>query len=513
MSIEIFRGTKRNKRVLNTSMLSDMLCEMRGIADGNLSHASIRLERAFDEEFENNRSPKGRENARDLTSEIYGKLYEDSERLESPTDSVHARIHRALESTEEFKTLKDVVDGDPDFASFVTRKLISSIYDKIPQLMKEEQQRQENKGNGGDGDQQGQGDKGQSGPPTKTENSLKRELSQASSELTKQVAEGKRMLGGISSKGGFRPGTEESVKDTTGSRACLINMLNASKDLRRVLKLAGRLRFYANAMKSKAQPSVGAITSIERGADITRILPSQFAGLTHPVLRKLTLARIASGDALQYKMEEKEKEGRGPLIILVDESGSMDRMDGDFLGVKDLEGMNNMSVANGITMAMVGSAVKQKREVTVIGFTGRICHVTHFKKGKFLTKRNPSVPDYDNMKDFISMTESQAIQKVSDRSPGGGTNFHRAMEAGFTFAEKQKKADVVIISDAAATVYESERKRFQAVKDRLGTRLFGIVIGGGTFCSDMDKILDQKVDMNKELLDGAGRILNATSSD
>jgi len=87
------------------------------------------------------------------------------------------------------------------------------------------------------------------------------------------------------------------------------------------------------------------------------------------------------------------------------------------------------------------------------------------------------------------------------------------MEAGFTFAEKQKKADVVIISDAAATVYESERQRFQAVKDRLGTRLFGIVIGGGTFCSDMDKILDQKVDMNKELLDGAGRILNATSSD
>ena len=179
MSIEIFRGTKRNKRVLNTSMLSDMLCEMRGIADGNLSHASIRLERAFDEEFDNNRSPKGRENARDLTSEIYGKLYEDSERLESPTDSVHARIHRALESTEEFKTLKDVVDGDPDFASFVTRKLIRSIYDKIPQLMKEEQQRQENKGNGGDGDQQGQGEKGQSGPPTKTENSLKRELSQA----------------------------------------------------------------------------------------------------------------------------------------------------------------------------------------------------------------------------------------------------------------------------------------------------------------------------------------------
>ena len=282
--------------------------------------------------------------------------------------------------------------------------------------------------------------------------------------------------------------------------------------MRRVVNLAGRLRFYANAMKSKAQPSVGAITSIERGADITRILPSQFAGLTHPVLRRLTLARIASGDALQYKMEEKEKEGRGPMIVLVDESGSMDRVDGDFLGVKDLEGMNNMNIANGVTMALVGSALKQKRTVTVIGFTSYITHVTQFSAGKCWGTKYKCPPNYESMTDFVEITESDGPVRAGARIAGGGTNFHRAMEGGFGFAERDKKADVIIITDAGATVYAQERQRFQAIKDRLGTRLFGIVIGGGTFCSDMEAILDERVDLNKEFINGAGKILNAASS-
>jgi uncharacterized protein with von Willebrand factor type A (vWA) domain len=294
--------------------------------------------------------------------------------------------------------------------------------------------------------------------------------------------------------------------------------MNDSDPYKRIMKLAGRLKLSAKALKSKnKQRSVGAITSIERGGDIPRILPSQFAGLNHPVLRRLTLARIASGDALQYKMEEKEKEGRGPLIILVDESGSMDTCDDVYSSVKSLKGMTNMTLANGLTMAMVSTALRQKRDVQVVGFTSFIKHLTTFSKGKCTTTlrrtRYAGISDIERDGHLEKVSEAAAIGKVSRRMADGGTNFHRVMAGAFYLAQKNTKADIVFITDGGATLYDNEVAQYQAIKDNLGTRVFGVIIGDGVFGESTKKLLDEEVNLNDGFFNAAGTIINASSSD
>ena len=236
MSVEIFRNTKRTKRVHDTSLLSDMLCEMRGVSDRRLSRVTHLIGKSF---YDNDGSSydgysghsKGKEgaasgHARDLASEVYGKLFEDSERLENPTDSMHAKIHRALDSSEEFQTLKDVVDGDADFAAFATRNLLNSIRVQLNDLFREENKRKEeeknkdgDKSNGKPGNQEGDGNpSNEPGPPTRQEQALRRAISKAASTATQDVAEGKRMLGNVSGKGGFRPGNHDALNDEQGDR-------------------------------------------------------------------------------------------------------------------------------------------------------------------------------------------------------------------------------------------------------------------------------------------------------
>ena len=537
MSVEIFRNTKRTKRVHDTSLLSDMLCEMRGVADRRLSRAALQIGKSF---YDNDGGSydgysghsKGKEgaasgHARDLASEVYGKLFEDSERLENPTDSMHAKIHRALDSSEEFQTLKDVVDGDADFAAFATRNLLNGIQGQLSDLFREENERtrkneEKNKegdnSNGKPGNQDGEGNpSNEPGPPTRKEQALRRAISKAASTATQDVAEGKRMLGNVSGKGGFRPGNQDALNDEQGDRLELINAMNDSDNYKRIMKLAGRLKLSAKALKSKnKQRSVGAITSIERGGDIPRILPSQFAGLNHPVLRRLTLARIASGDALQYKMEEKEKEGRGPLIILVDESGSMDTCDAVYSSVKALKGMTNMTLANGLVMAMVSTAIRQKRDVQVIGFTSFIKHLTTFSKGKCTTTVSPNrficVTDIEKRGTVVEISEAKAIGKVSRRPADGGTNFHRVMEGAFYLAQKNTKSDILFITDCGAQLYERDVAEYQKIKEDIGTRVFGVIIGDGGFGTVTSRLLDEEVNLNDGFFNAAGTIINASSS-
>lgn len=90
-----------------------------------------------------------------------------------------------------------------------------------------------------------------------------------------------------------------------------------------IARLAGRM--LGQLRKAKANKVTAApeeIYDIELGSDVGRLLPSELVHLGEPT-EVILLDALAGGKALQYAMKGSDEAGKGPLVIALDESGSM----------------------------------------------------------------------------------------------------------------------------------------------------------------------------------------------
>ena len=196
--------------------------------------------------------------------------------------------------------------------------------------------------------------------------------------------------------------------------------LDSSPRLRRICELAGRLeRIAASKVRSKIKPGVGEVHGIDLGADLSRLLPSELVALRHPRLRLHLLSRLLQRRALTYGMQGKEPQARGPVIVLLDESGSMRS------GGKDIW-------AKAVCLALLSTATRQKRDWHLVSFNGGIIRETA------IPARQATMAD---------------IQAALDHRCAGGTDFNapifRAVEL-LWHSPTMKKADAVIITDGEA---------------------------------------------------------------
>ena len=93
--------------------------------------------------------------------------------------------------------------------------------------------------------------------------------------------------------------------------------------VRRIAEIAGRM--FAALKTAKAQQvsaSPEEIYSVEMGACLSRLLPSELAHLGQPT-EIILLDNLANHKALQFALRGEGPAGRGPLVIALDESGSM----------------------------------------------------------------------------------------------------------------------------------------------------------------------------------------------
>ena len=196
--------------------------------------------------------------------------------------------------------------------------------------------------------------------------------------------------------------------------------LGGSHRLKRICELAGRLeRIAASKAHSRVKPGVGEVHGIDLGANLSRLLPSELVALRHPRLRLALLARLLQRQALTYGMQGKEPQARGPIIVLLDESGSMRA------GGKD-------TWAKAVCLALLSTATRQKRDWHLVSFNGGIIRETA------IPARQAAMAD---------------IQAALDHRCAGGTDFNapifRAVEL-LWHSPTMKKADVVIITDGEA---------------------------------------------------------------
>jgi uncharacterized protein with von Willebrand factor type A (vWA) domain len=135
--------------------------------------------------------------------------------------------------------------------------------------------------------------------------------------------------------------------------------LRRSPDLAAIMRMAGR--FVAKAQRLQRQranlPGME-ITGVELSGDLSRTLPiesSLIAGAV-PDLEMLALYRLAQKRSLSYRRITRVPEAMGPIVVSIDESGSMD---GD-----------RIAAAKGLALAMASIARAQKRPFVLCAWSG-----------------------------------------------------------------------------------------------------------------------------------------------
>lgn len=280
---------------------------------------------------------------------------------------------------------------------------------------------------------------------------LRAALRQATRLARDAVQEAESQLEGVSTPLGFSmPGTNTALNTGPANLKAIRDAhsrLTSSSRLQRIAELAGRLeRVAASKARSKVRPGIGEIHGIELGGELDRLLPSELVALRHPRLRLVSLARLLQRKAMVYGMTGREPQSRGPIVILLDESGSMRE-----------HGKDVWSKA--VCLALLSTATRQKRAWHLVGFNGAIT-------------REVSIP--------IGKATAADIQEALDHGCHGGTDFDlpvlRAINVIQT-APTMKQADVVIITEGISDLEPETVKNATALTFTEGVSWFVVGVG------------------------------------
>ena len=212
--------------------------------------------------------------------------------------------------------------------------------------------------------------------------------------------------------------------------------------VKRIARLAGRM--YAamrggDAHKVRGIPQE--VYSVELGNNVGRLLCSEHAFLADPNLEIITLSRLAAHKATQYAMRGTDKRSKGPLVLCLDESGSMHGH------------RNEWAKAAAIALARVASDENRK------------CSVVHFSTSIYIQEMNNS---------------PAAIGELIGTFLSGGTDIGRALRVGADqVAALQSKtgqaSDVILVTDGIDGNLTAQVNAVAQIQ-KLGGRLWTVAI-------------------------------------
>jgi uncharacterized protein with von Willebrand factor type A (vWA) domain len=450
---------------------------------GALGSAIGQTREILSEQIEGLDLGEAREDVADVAGEIYGRLYGNpSEREEDPEIAWAPKAHEILADLPEWDALRAAVAGDPDFSALATAEVLDALRSALPDLLAASEEGEESEdgedGEGEPGEGEGRGS-GSGSAPGEAEGRVRRALRKAIAKAGEEVSEGRSALAGLA------PGMEKAPpahEQHDPTRLLLAERLLASPRLRDVLRKAGRIaRLSSSKRKQRDERSRSEVVDIERGADLSRILPASLARLRHPTLRKLALREIVERQAPQYRLEGKETLGRGPIVVMLDRSYSM-------------EGEPNQW-ASAAAIALVAQGAREKRPVTVIEFTGHVCDALRVSEGRatFLSTSDPSV-EIEGEKPLRSA--SDAALWLASSEPRGGTDFDGPLRYALRAGALDDRADFMFVTDGCAEASPETLAQIEEAKTR-GLRIFGLLVNGGYASEAISQICTSVVNLDE----------------
>lgn len=217
-------------------------------------------------------------------------------------------------------------------------------------------------------------------------------------------------------------------------------------------------------IKSEWQPKnayCGEINGLKYSNDISCVLPSELALLRNPATKKLFQLKFAQKQLLSYNYRSKEeiekerveqedvsvekKEPKGPIIVCVDTSGSMQ-------GTPE-------NIAKTVTFALSKIAIEEERKCYLISFSTGI-----------------------ETLDLSDFSEGNSISKLVSflrKSFNGGTDATPALKHSLEMLQKNayKNADVLMISDFVMDTLPTDLVNSIEEEKKKNTCFYSLVIG------------------------------------
>lgn len=137
----------------------------------------------------------------------------------------------------------------------------------------------------------------------------------------------------------------------------LYQTVRNSNQLKRICELAGRYRRVAQSkQRQKSVHGMDDVVGVDMDNEVSKLLPVELGKLGDEDLELDTLRRFAERQTQCREYRGVEPQGKGPVVVVVDESGSMDG-----------EPVYN---AKAFALAMAWVARKQNRWCALVGFSG-----------------------------------------------------------------------------------------------------------------------------------------------
>ena len=229
--------------------------------------------------------------------------------------------------------------------------------------------------------------------------------------------------------------------------AALFKRVRGDRALRRICDLAGRFRRVAQSkQRLKTAHGLDDVVGVELDGDVGRLLPAELMKLLVPELELDMLRRIVERQAMCREHHAVEPVGKGPIIVAVDESGSM--------------AGETVHTAKALALALAWIARQQRRWCGLIAYSG--------DSGHRLLALPPGRWDETALADWLSafIGKGSNLDVPVREMPA----FYRQLgaPAGVT--------DVIFVTDAQARISAEVQREFLAWKASVQARLITLVI-------------------------------------
>jgi uncharacterized protein with von Willebrand factor type A (vWA) domain len=257
-------------------------------------------------------------------------------------------------------------------------------------------------------------------------------------------------------------------------------------DLKRIVDFIGRREFDLPGDRIRLSPfGKNRIQTVRFSDSINNLLPMEAAKLLNPSLKWKFYADMLEGKLLSYQMLGRHYIGpprikpRGPLIVLVDTSGSMHGAP--------------QTLAKSAVLAMAKRMLSQQRDMKVILFASTSQHL----EIELSSKKKMS----EKFLNFLIYTF------------GGGTDFNTALVSGLkSLKEKDfQGADLLFITDGKSEVSdELVLARWEEAKKKYNAKVYSLIVGGSgagglSIISDFTYLVE--MELNSDNVGGVVRLI------
>ena len=419
----------------------------------------------------------------DFAREVFAKMYDPQSHREEVEGAASwaKKAHSAAEALPDFHRLIKRTAGRQQICSVATATIAEAMIETIPELKRDSRKiKEELQNSREDGASQERINKlegmlkraigaEESAADTMkdSQSSIRRSIRKAVRKAEQEVnkTEEQAAAFGLNDNTGSQNGQGERARD-------LAYLIRSSESLRRIAKIAGRLKSIASRkQRTKSQFARERISSVETGANLARILPFEAAKLLDEDLELCLFRDLSERKVLQYRLSGKEKTGKGPIIFCVDESGSM-------------KGERN-EWSKAVFLAIHSIARSQGRACSIVHFDNKVNRIADFDP----KEKNP-----------------EALIDSCRHFTGGGTDFISPLKAAAMLIsnsamnKKTKNADLIFITDGDAGPVG---QWWQREKEKLGINCYGIHVGSGSGKETMRGFCDEVLSISKIAADSS----------